>query len=39
MTEKSLKINDRFQTWDKLIKVFKWIRKNNIPYINIDLMP
>lgn len=39
MTEKSLKFNNRFQTWDKIEKTFMWIRNNKIENINVDLMP
>ena len=39
MTKKSLDFNNRFQTWEKIINTFSWIRKYNIPYINVDLMP
>jgi coproporphyrinogen III oxidase-like Fe-S oxidoreductase len=39
MTKKALELNGRHQTWEKLEKVFSWIRKNNIKSINVDLMP
>ncbi len=39
MTPKSLKFNNRIQTWEKLEKTFDWIRENQIENINIDLMP
>ncbi|NUJ97300.1 radical SAM protein [Candidatus Gracilibacteria bacterium] len=39
MTLESLRVNGRFQTWDKLENIFSWIRKYGIENINIDLMP
>jgi len=39
MTKKSLEFNNRFQTWGKIIKTFKWTRQYGIENINVDLMP
>lgn len=39
MTEKSLVLNSRKQTWSKIEKIFNWIRKYGIRNINIDILP